>query len=337
MDSNKKAGGPSWVSVIRKYNQPDKRKSIWQIINSLGPYLVLWAVMYYTLGISYWITLGLSLLAAGFLIRIFIIFHDCGHGSFFKSSRTSRVVGTILGALVFTPYDRWHRSHAAHHSTVGNLDKRGEGDVWTVTTDEYLAMKPGERLVYRLYRHPILLFGIGPVILFTLWFRFNTKQAGRKERWNTYLVNGIILTWCIGLSLLMGWKAFLMIQIPVILIATSAGSWLFYVQHQFEEVIWSHNDDWDYQEMALRGSSFLKTPRIIQWFSGNIGFHHIHHLSPKIPNYNLPRCHEENQMFAAIQPITIAKGLKTMKFRLWDENLGRLITFSLLKKESINL
>lgn len=334
MDSNKKEGGPSWITIIRKYNQPDTRKSIWQIINSLGPYLILWVAMYYSLGISYWLTLGLSVLAAGFLVRIFIIFHDLGHGSFFKSARASRIVGTLMGALVFTPYDRWHRTHAAHHSTVGNLDKRGDGDVWTLTAEEYRSKSRGQQLFYRLYRNPIMLFLLGPVILFTVWFRFNTKQATRKERWNTYLVNGIILIWCVGLSLLLGWKNFLMIQLPVIFLATSAGSWLFYVQHQFEDVIWSHNEEWDYQEMALHGSSFLKTPRIIQWFSGNIGFHHIHHLSPKIPNYNLQRCHQENSMFSSIKPLSIGQGLYSMKFRLWDENIGRLVSFPFFKKSS---
>ena len=336
MDSTKKDGAQSWTGIIRKYNQPDIRKSIWQIINSLGPYLIMWAVMYYTLGISYWITLALSLLAAGFLVRIFIIFHDCGHGSFFKSARTSRIVGTIIGALVFTPYDRWHRSHAAHHSTVGNLDKRGDGDVWTLTAEEYRASSRGRKLFYRLYRNPIMLFLIGPVILFTVWFRFNTKRASRSERWNVHLVNLIVLAWCVGLSLLLGWKAFLMIQVPIIFFATSAGAWLFYVQHQFEDVIWSHNEQWDYMDMALRGSSFLKTPRIIQWFSGNIGFHHIHHLSPKIPNYKLQRCHEENPIFSSIKPMNIGKGLQSMKFRLWDENMGKLISFPLFKKASVS-
>lgn len=329
-----KNNGPSWVSVIRKYNQPDLRKSIWQIINSLGPYLAMWAIMYYTLGISYWLTLGLSLLASGFLVRVFIIFHDCGHGSFFNSIRTSRIIGTFMGALVFTPYDRWHRSHAAHHNTVGNLDKRGDGDIWTVTTDEYRAMSRGKKLFYRIYRHPFIMFGLGPVLLFTLWFRFNDKNISKKERWNLNLVNLIILLWCTGLSLLMGWKAFLMIQVPVIFFATSAGAWLFYVQHQFEDVIWSHNKDWDYQEMALQGSSFLKTPRLIQWFSGNIGFHHVHHLGPKIPNYKLPQCHRENPIFSSIKPVTLWKGIQTGKYRLWDENIGRLITFRQFKNTS---
>jgi len=289
-------------------------------------------MMYFALAISWWITLGLSIIAAGFLVRIFIIFHDCGHGSFFKSPRTSRIIGTFLGSLAFTPYDRWHHSHALHHNTVGNLDKRGDGDVWTMTADEYGAAAPRKRLFYRIYRHPAILFGIGPILLFVLWFRFNRKEAPPKERWNTYLTNLIILCFTAGLILLMGWKAFLLIQLPVIFFATSAGAWLFYVQHQFEDVIWTHSDGWDYKQMALRGSSFLKVPRILQWFSGNIGFHHIHHLSPKIPNYKLERCQKENALFKSVKPVTLIKGIGTMKFRLWDEHLGRLISFRQFRK-----
>jgi len=327
---------PSWIAIIRKYNQPDIKSSIWQIINSLGPYLILWGLMYYSLEISYWITLGLTLFAAGFLVRIFIIFHDCGHGSFFRSSRASRIVGTILGSLAFTPYDRWHRSHAIHHSTVGNLDKRGEGDVWTMTAEEFRASTPREKWIYRIYRHPFILFGLGPVLLFVIWFRFNKKGAEKKERWNTHMTNLIILIFSSGLILLMGWKTFLLIQVPVIFIATATGAWLFYVQHQFEDVIWTRNDEWDYQRMALYGSSFLKVPRILQWFSGNIGFHHIHHLGPKIPNYNLERCHRENSMFGSVKPVTLIKGIQSMRFRLWDEEIGRLITFSQLRKAAAN-
>jgi omega-6 fatty acid desaturase (delta-12 desaturase) len=328
--------GQSWIAIVRKYNQPDVRKSIWQIINSLVPYLVLWVLMYYALEISWWITLGLSLFAAGFLVRIFIIFHDCGHGSFFKSARASRIVGTILGSLAFTPYDRWHYSHALHHNTVGNLDKRGDGDIWTMTADEYRAATPNTRIFYRIYRHPAILFGIGPFLLFLLWFRFNKKGANSKERWNTYVTNLIIGTYVAGVILLVGWKAFLLIQVPVIFFATAAGAWLFYVQHQFEDVVWTRNNNWDYKKMALNGSSFLKVPRMLQWFSGNIGFHHIHHLGPKIPNYNLERCHNENAMFGSIKAVTFIKGIQTMKLRLWDEHMGRLITFSQFKKAAVN-
>ena len=321
-----------WIKVVSKYNQPDVKKSIWQIVNSLGPFIIMWVLMYLTLEFSYWITLGLSLLAAGFLVRIFIIFHDCGHGSFFKSSRANKVVGTILGSLVFTPHEYWHKGHGIHHSTVGNLDKRGHGDVWTLTKDEYLELSGRQQFIYRVYRHPVILFLIGPFVLFVLWFRFPGKSMNAEERKSIYITNLILIAYITGIILLIGWKAFLLIQFPVIYLATLFGVWLFYVQHQFEDVIWTRQDAWDYKKMAMEGSSFLKFPRVLQWFSGNIGFHHIHHLSPKIPNYNLERCHKENEMFADIKPVTLIPSLQTLKFRLWDEAVGQLISFRQFRK-----
>ena len=332
-DQEKKA--QSWVEVISKYNHPDLGKSIWQIVNSLVPYIILWIFMYLSLSISYWITLGLSFLATGFLIRIFIIFHDCGHGSFFRTKKANKVIGTILGSLVFTPYDRWHVDHAIHHTTVGNLDKRGHGDVWTLTVHEYQQLSKRSKFIYHLYRNPIILFGIGPFFLFVLWFRFTKKSMIPSIRKSVYITNLILLVYVSGLILLIGWKAFLLIQIPVMYIATSAGVWLFYVQHQFEEVIWMRQDAWDYQRMALEGSSYLKFPMLLQWFSGNIGFHHIHHLSPKIPNYNLEKCHKENKMFGVIKPVTFLPSMRTMSLRLWDEKMGRLISFRQYRKSVI--
>ncbi len=325
---------PAWIEVISKYNMPDTKSSIWQIINSLGPYILLWIAMYYSLGISYLLTLGLAILAAGFLVRMFIIFHDCGHGSFFRSTRANRIVGTILGSLVFTPYDRWHLDHSIHHKTVGNLDKRGQGDVWTLTVEEYEQLSRRKKLFYRVYRHPIILFGIGSFLLFVIWFRFTRKGMGKPERRSVYITNLIILLFSSVLILLMGWKAFLLIQLPVIYIATVAGVWLFYVQHQYEDVIWTRQEEWDYKKMALEGSSFLRFPRVLQWFSGNIGYHHIHHLSPKIPNYNLERCHKDNPMFAEIKPVTFVPSIRTMSLRLWNEKAGRLISFRQFRKQS---
>lgn len=323
---------PTWIEVISKYNTPDVKQSIWQIINSLGPYILLWFAMYYSLGISYLLTLGLSVLAAGFLVRMFIIFHDCGHGSFFKSKKANKIVGTILGSLVFTPYDYWHREHGIHHKTVGNLDKRGSGDVKTLTVDEYNKLSRGKKLYYRLYRHPIILFMIAPVILFVIWFRFPRKMIGKSEVRSIFITDLIIMIVCVPLILLMGWKAFLMIQLPVIYLATTIGVWLFYVQHQYEDVIWTRQEDWDYKKMAMEGSSFMKFPRLLQWFSGNIGYHHVHHLSPKIPNYNLEKCHKENQMFKDIKPVTFVPSLRTMSLRLWNEKEGQLISFRQFKK-----
>jgi omega-6 fatty acid desaturase (delta-12 desaturase) len=321
-----------WIEVVSRYNSPDTGKSIWQIINSLGPYVLLWVAMYYSLGISYLLTLGLAVIAAGFLVRMFIIFHDCGHGSFFRSKRANRIVGTILGSLVFTPYDYWHREHAIHHKTVGNLDKRGNGDVWTLTAEEYSKASPGKRFMYRLYRNPILLLGIAPFFLFVLWFRIPRKTMTKEGRRSVHVTNLIVLIFCSSLILLMGWKAFLMIQLPVIYIATVAGVWLFYVQHQYEEVIWTRQEDWDYKTMALEGSSYMKFPRLLQWFSGNIGYHHIHHLSPMIPNYKLEKCHKENPMFEQIKPLTFVPSLRTLSLRLWSEKAGRLISFRRYKK-----
>ena len=241
-------------------------------------------------------------------------------------------MGTIVGSLVFTPYDYWHRSHAIHHKTVGNLDKRGNGDVWTLTTDEYKELSGKQKFIYRLYRHPIILFAIGPFFLFVLWFRFPRKSMNPAEQNSIYITNLILLIIISGLILLMGWKAYLMIQLPIIYFATMGGVWLFYLQHQFEDVIWSREVEWDYKKMALEGSSYLKFPKLLQWFSGNIGFHHIHHLSPRIPNYNLERCHKENEMFSAVKPVTLLPSLLTLKLRLWDEKVGQLISFRHFRK-----
>lgn len=316
-----------WVNIVSRFNKPDVRRSIWQIINSLGPYLLLWAAMFYSLQISYFLTLALALLATGFLVRIFIIFHDCGHGSFFSSDRANRIVGTILGSLVFTPYDYWHLEHHLHHTTVGNLDKRGHGDVWTLTVKEYSELSKGRKRLYRLYRNPLILIGLAPVFLFVVWFRIPRKSMNQAGRRSVHITNLIVATFVGGGILLMGWKAFLMIQLPVIYFATVAGVWLFYVQHQFEDVIWTRQKEWDYKSMALQGSSFLKFPRILQWFSGNIGYHHIHHLGPRIPNYNLEKCHKASPLFRSIKAVTFLPSIRTMNLRLWDEEAKQLISF----------
>ncbi|MCF8224099.1 MAG: fatty acid desaturase [Bacteroidales bacterium] len=321
-----------WIEVVKKYNTPDIRKSIWQLINSFIPYVIIWYLMYLSLDISYWLTLGLSVFAAAFLVRLFIIFHDCGHGSFFRSKKLNRVVGTIIGTLVFTPYDRWHSTHAVHHATVGNLDKRGVGDVWTLTVEEYKNLPKWKKTAYRVYRNPVVLFLIGPFFLFVLSFRFTKKSMNTKERQSVYLSNILMLFYVTGLILLMGWKSFLMIQLPITYISTTAGVWLFYVQHQYPDVVWSRKEEWDYKKMALEGSSYLKLPRVLQWFSGNIGFHHIHHLSPKIPNYNLQRCHTENEMFSNIKPVTFVPSMRTMSLKLWDEQRKKLISFRKLRR-----
>jgi omega-6 fatty acid desaturase (delta-12 desaturase) len=317
----------NWMMVVKKYNQPDTAKSIWQIVNSVVPYLILWYLMYLSLEISYFLTLGLSVLAAGFLVRIFIIFHDCGHGSFFKSRKANTIAGTLLGSLAFTPNAYWHKNHAIHHMNVGNLDERGVGDVMTLTVKEYEKLSRAGKLKYKLYRNPVILFIIAPILMFVVWFRIIRKPMDPASRKSIHITNMIVVLTAAGLILLMGWKAYLMIQIPVIFLASSAGVWLFYVQHQFDDVIWTRSNDWDYKTQALEGSSYLKLPRILQWFSGNIGFHHVHHLSPRIPNYKLEKCHRENAMFQGIKPINLLPSLKTMHLKLWDEEGEKLISF----------
>ncbi len=322
---------PEWVGVINRYNKPVLSKSIWQIINSLGPYLVVWYLMVLSLQVSWLLTLGLSFLAAGFLVRMFIIFHDCGHSSFFRSERANRITGTILGSLAFTPYYRWHNQHAIHHSTVGNLDKRGIGDVWTLTLQEYEQLSPAEKRKYRRYRHPLFLFVLAPFLLFVIGMRFTQRGMKKTEKRSVYITNMILLLLTVLMTLLIGLKSFLFIQLTVMYLASVAGVWLFYVQHQFEEVVWSRQEEWDYKTMALEGSSYLKLPRVLQWFSGNIGYHHIHHLSSRIPNYHLEKCHRENDLFSNIKPVTLQDSLRTLRLRLWDEKNRKLIGFHHLK------
>ena len=324
---NNQSNDRSWQKVIMKYNQPDLRKSIWQICNSVIPYFIVWYLMVQSLHISYLITLFLILIASGLLVRIFIIFHDCGHGSFFKSKKVNNIVGIICGILAYTPYHKWHSQHLGHHATTVNLDKRGTGDVWTMTVDEYLSSSKWERFIYRSFRNPFIMFTVGPLFMIVVQNRFSNKNMTSKERWNIYFTNIVLLLMATGMSLLIGLKAFLLIQIPLIIISHAIGLWLFYIQHQFEDVSWDRTGSWDYKTAAIEGSSFLKLPVILQWFTGNIGFHHVHHLSPRIPNYNLARCQYENDLFKDVKPITLLSTFKALNLSLWDEANGQLIRF----------
>jgi len=274
-------------------------------------------------------------LAAGFLIRIFIIFHDCGHGSFFRSKKLNFYIGSACGMLAFTPYHKWTDSHRVHHQTVGNLDKRGLGDVWTLTVDEYLALTPFKRFSYRFFRHPLVLFGIGGLATFIIGNRITNRRMNKKQRLNVYATNLILIIAAAIVSWFIGWQAFLIIQIPVMIIASVGGIYLFYLQHQYDEVYWCRNEDWDYQKMALYGSSFFKLPGILRWFTGNIGFHHIHHLGPTIPNYNLPRCHKENVLFQQVKPITFFQSFRSLNIRFWDEANKRAIGLRELRRKRV--
>jgi len=327
-DSETQVSQQSWRTVVAKYETPSRLRSLGQIANTIIPYFALLCVMYLALDVSYWITLGLAVPAAGLLIRTFIIFHDCGHGSFFRSSRANRILGFVAGLMTFMPSYYWSHQHAKHHATAGDLDRRGDGDVWTLTVQEYLNLSRWMKIWYQIYRNPFFLFGVVPPFFFFVYYRYWRPGDNKRVRWSTMKTNAA-LAGIVGVaSLTIGLKAYFMIQLPILVIAGSAGVWLFYVQHQFENTYWERHEDWSYHRHALDGSSFYRLPRILQWFSGNIGFHHIHHLSPRIPNYNLQRCHESHPMFQGVQPITLWSSLKSLGYRLWDEDHKKLVGFS---------
>ena len=316
----------NWTSIIRRYTQPDSVKSWWQVINSFVPYLLLWVLMVYSLKYSYWITLALSMIAAGFLVRIFIIFHDCGHKSFFKSKKLNHVVGIIAGGFAFTPYHKWHYEHLVHHRTVGNLDKRGVGDVMTWTVEDFKNSPKKKQLFYRLYRNPVIMLIIVPFFVNTLINRIPNKKLSTRINLLVHLTTLVLIIAITLVCLLIGFKTFVLIQIPVMVFASDFGLWLFYVQHQFKDVVWERTDNWDYTTISMYGASYLKFPKILQWFSGNIGFHHMHHLSSKIPNYNLEKCLRENTIFQK-EYLTFLSSFQCLKYRLWDEDNHKLISF----------
>ncbi len=307
------------------------KKSVWQLINTVVPFIILWYLAYKSLSVSYLLAVVPSLLAAGFMTRIFIIFHDCTHYSFFKSRRANRIVGTCMGVLTLFPFDQWGHDHAIHHATSGNLDKRGTGDIWTLTVDEYVAAPFRLRLAYRLYRNPFVMFGLGPIYVFLLKNRFNRKGARQKERMNTYLTNIIIVAVVAILCWAIGWQSFLLVHGTIFLIAGSVGIWLFYVQHTFEDSYFEEDKDWEYVKAAVEGSSFYKLPKILQFLTGNIGFHHVHHLSPRVPNYKLEEAHNNTLPLKNVPTITLATSLRSLRFRLWDEKSNNFVTFKDVK------
>ena len=316
-----------WRQTILKYQNPDLFRSWWQMINSVGFYIILWILMVQSLKISYLLTLLLSVVAAGLMVRSFIIFHDCGHGSFFKSQKANNILGIVTGILTFTPYLHWTASHAAHHNTAGNLDRRGTGDVWTMTVLEYMKSSRWKRFSYRLYRNPFVMFILGPIYIFLIGNRFAIGALTKKEKLDVYFTNAALIGIIIIVSLVIGFENYLKIQFPILMMATTGGVWLFYIQHNYENVNWERQKNWAWSAAALEGSSFYKLPKILQWFSGNIGFHHIHHLRPNIPNYNLPKCHKEHSVFQEIKPITLLSSLKSLSLRLWNEETNELVSY----------
>ena len=286
---------PDWLKVTAKYERPSRPRAIWQMVNTLVPYFALWALMVFMVhrGVPYVFTLAVSVLAAGFLVRIFILFHDCCHGSLFASRRANTIVGYVTGILTFTSFNEWRRTHLIHHNTVGDLDRRGVGDIWTLTVEEYLAAPWWKRLAYRIVRNPVLMLGVGPAVIFLVFERFTMKGAKREDRRGVIITDLGVLAIILVASATMGFGTYVLIQLPVILVGGAMGIWLFYVQHQFTNTYWASHDEWDPVQAAVQGSSYYRLPKVLQWFSGNIGLHHIHHIRPRIPNYSLQRCYDE--------------------------------------------
>ena len=320
-----------WKEIVAKYQVPSTWRALWQIANTLIPYAGLWYLMYVCRDISWWLVVPLAILAGGFLVRAFIIFHDCCHGSYFKSNIANDVVGFLTGLLTFTPYFHWRWEHNIHHSSAGDLDRRGTGDVWTMTVQEYLEASRWKKFAYRLARNPVVLFIIAPLVLFVFIQRVPALKASQRERHSVYAMDAALLAMMIAFISFFGVWDYLIIQFLIIMVAGGAGVWMFYVQHQFEDVYWERGDNWSYTAAALQGSSFYKLPRILQWFTGNIGFHHIHHLSPRIPNYHLEKCHRADPLFQQVKPITLLGSLKSISYRLWDEKGKRLVGYRHLK------
>jgi omega-6 fatty acid desaturase (delta-12 desaturase) len=324
----------AWKALVAKYHKSSLRKGIWQISNSLIPFFLTWYLMYRSLSINYLITIILAFPAAGFTIRLFIIQHDCGHGSFFTSKKYNDFLGMFISILTLTPYHYWKKSHAIHHANTGKLEHRGIGEIFTMTTEEYSKQSRWGKFKYRLYRNPFILFIFAPSFVFIVLYRFPNYRikALKPVRSSAYMTSLVIGLVALGISYLIGLKAFLMIQIPITFITSSAGMWLFYVQHQYEDAYWKSSENWEYTEAAMQGSSYYKLPKVLQWFTGNIGFHHIHHLSPRIPNYLLEKCHKENTAFQKGVVLTLRSSLRSILLNLWDENQKKLISFYQMKQ-----
>jgi omega-6 fatty acid desaturase (delta-12 desaturase) len=324
---------PLWYRNLADYAESDFRKSLWQLFDTFIPYCIVWALMLRTVqqGYPYWVTLTLAMVAGGITVRIFILFHDCCHGSFFASRRANTILGYVSGIVTFTPFEDWRYAHNLHHATAGNLDRRGVGAIWTMTKEEFLSAPIRKRLAYRIYRNPFVLLGPGSALLFLFFQRFTTRGAGKKERNSVIFTNLALLVVMIIASLTIGFRTYVLIQLPIIVIGGAFGLWLFYVQHQFENVYWARQEVCAPLRVALEGSSYLKLPKILQWFTGNIGLHHIHHVRPSIPNYTLQQCYDDIVAFQAIKAMTIRTSFKSLRLSLYDEKQQKMISFRALK------
>ena len=325
---------PFWQEDLAPYARPHLGRSLLDLASSVIPYLVLSVAMYLALKVSYLLVLAISIPTAGFLMRTFVLFHDCSHGSLLRSKRANAWLGIVLGLFVYSPFLRWRHEHAIHHATSGDLDRRGGGDVRTLTVAEYHALPRRSRLAYRLFRNPLIMFGIGPIVAMIVGPRIVSRSARPRIRRSVIGTNIALAVMVGGLCWLVGWRGFLLVQAPTVMLAGSAGIWLFYVQHQFEGAYWQDTKGWSYAEAALRGSSHLKLPKILQFFSGNIGLHHVHHLNARIPNYNLQRAHDENAIFQQVPTLSLMDGMRAVRLKLWDEDSGRLVSFAQARPRS---
>ncbi|MBE0583477.1 MAG: fatty acid desaturase [Desulfofustis sp.] len=320
---------PVWHQQLKRFQPSNGLRASWQLLNTLVPYFCLWYLMVRSiqLGYPYLWTLLLAMPAAAFLVRLFILFHDCVHNSLFRSKGANTFFGYLLGVLVFTSFEDWRFTHLRHHGTYANLDSRGFGDIWTMTLKEYENSSKMKKLRYRLYRNPILLVGLGALFNFLFYNRIPDLRVKRKERMGVILTNLLILAVALTAAQIIGWPAYLLIQLPVLWLAGGAGIWLFYVQHQFEGGYWACKSEWDPLRAAMEGSSFYDLPTVLRWFSGNIGYHHVHHLNPMIPNYRLQQCFDSVPELQAKEPLTIKKSLRSHRLKLWDERLQKMVAF----------
>jgi omega-6 fatty acid desaturase (delta-12 desaturase) len=327
------AGAPSWSRKLAPYRTPSDIRAVAEVAITAVPFVVFWILVWLALGVGYWLCLAIAVPAAGFLVRLFMIQHDCGHGAFFRRRAANDWTGRIIGVLTLTPYDSWRHTHAVHHAASGNLDRRGMGDVRTLTVREYGALPPWRRVLYRLYRHPVVTFGLGPTYLFLLQHRvpFGLMRRGWAP-WISAMSTNVAVAVLIGAAVwLVGLRPFLLVHLPIFLLAASSGVWLFYVQHQFENTAWDRDSHWNVHEAALHGSSYYDLPRVLRWFTANIGVHHVHHLCSRIPYYRIPHVLRDHPEFTAIGRLTLYQSLRCVRLVLWDEQSRRLVSFKQLR------
>jgi acyl-lipid omega-6 desaturase (Delta-12 desaturase) len=326
--ANSDASHQFWRASIAPHERPSLPRSFFDLATSVVPYLALTVAMYLSLSVSVWITLALAVPAAGFLLRTFIVFHDCAHGSFLSNRRANLWLGRFTGLLVFQPFGNWRHKHAVHHGTAGDLDRRGTGDVMTLTLEEYNSRPWKQRLGYRLFRNPLVMFGLGPIWSLMIGPRFWSNKMRPRQRRSVIETNLVLVVIVGAIMWFVGPQAWLLVQVPTAVLAGTLGVWMFYVQHQFEDVYWESSERWSYAAAALRGSSYLRLPKVFQFFSGNIGLHHVHHLSAKVPNYNLQRAHNEIAIFHDVPVLTFRDGLRSIRLKVIDPKSGRLLTWN---------